>query len=196
MSIAAIAAAIDAQLGGSFAPPYTKSDIQTRVATALYSSLQVGVANNTAAATGEIGEVLRITRTFSSATTLTAGTPVDICTTTSLTLTPGDWSVQGMVGFKTGASTAFTVLVGGISKTSATLPGVDTVAVPTSGEVRTEFDISTTAAGAGSALTLTIPPYRVLVPAATTLQLFLIGQSGFTSSAPSIYGSMEARRMR
>lgn len=195
MSIASIAAAIEANLGGSFTPPYTKSNIQTRVATALYNSLQVGIAGNTPAGAGEIGETLTINRLRSNQlSTVSAGNVVNVCTTTSITLTPGDWQISGAVGFFM-PTTTVTFLDACISKTSAARPSLDTIGVPSAnGEFMSQAAQASEVAPSDESVT--IPSYAVSVAVGTTLPLFLVAAATYTGTAVSVYGWMQARRMR
>ncbi len=156
----------------------------------------LGDTSGQPAAAGDVGEVIRASRLRSNAISLTSPNASNV-TTSSITLTAGDWSIQGMVGFLAGTATSVTAIGVGISQTSATLPASDTSAVPTNGECRIAFDPSGGIVATSVPVdTLTIPPYQVLIPFNTTMTLFLVTQVTFASSTLSAYGSMEARRMR
>lgn len=133
-----------------------------------------------------------ISRAFASATGLTTGTTINVGTTASITLTPGEWEVSGAVGFSVAATTTVTNLVGAVSKTSATLPATSTRALPTAGEVRYEF--SQASAANNGQVTVPIVPFRVNVTADTPI--YLVAQATFATAACSAYGYMEARRLR
>jgi hypothetical protein len=154
-----------------------------------------GTATNDSAASGYIGEILGpITRVRSSKTGLTNSVCVNVCTSTNLTLTPGDWDIHGFVAIQPAGTTTITEMDFGVSKTSATLPGSDTVGVPTAGEVRFGMMVGGTAPGAGD-LVYAISPYRVTI-ASGTQDLFLVAACFFATSTLSVYGSLEARRIR
>lgn len=144
---------------------------------------------------GNIGELLGpITRLRSNAISLTNGTAVNVCTTTSLTLTPGEWFVRGEVGFDPENTTSVSQLRAGTSKTSATFPATDTIAVPTDGEVGSgRFSVAGNVIGNDA--TVYVGPYRVNVPAGTTMPLFLVANAFFTVAGIAAYGSMEATRV-
>ncbi len=163
----------------------------------ILTSQITGTNTNGNATTGDIGEVLGpITRVRSNGNNITpTGTTVNVCTTTSITLTAGDWLVMGSVGFQPAATTSVTSVSFGVTATSATLPGSDTIAVPTSGEVR--YDMSYPAGNVPAAeITYAIAPYRVTVANGATLPLFLFGRAAFGASTIKVYGSLEAHRMR
>lgn len=153
-----------------------------------------GTATNDAATAGAIGEMKGpITKVRSAPTSIPASTNVvNVCTTTSITLTPGDWDVRGAVVFVPGATTNITDLRVAVSKTSATLPGTDTTAVPTAGEYT---DRKASAAYVpGNDITVPIPSFRVSVSVNTPL--FLVASATFTVSTVGVAGSLEARRVR
>ncbi len=160
-----------------------------------------GIASTTAANAGNVGEVMRVTKVRSAAPALSTGTGCNVASTTcpatggtqSITLTAGDWSCQGMVGFLGVATTSITLLNASVSKTSNTLSATDTAAVPTSAEALVIYDTAANVVGAGD-IVLTIPPFQVTV--ATTQAIFLVANATFSIAALSTYGSLECRRMR
>lgn len=153
----------------------------------------VGTTTNDDAGSGIVGEILGpISRARASSTSLTNNTAVNVGTTTSITLTAGDWDVSGVVGFLPANSTTVTELDAAISATSATLPSNQTIALPTAGEVWVTLGHPFT--GNGNDVTLTIPTYRVSV--ATTQTLYLVARGSFGASTLSVYGWMMARRAR
>lgn len=157
--------------------------------------LGVTVRQDLLGGVGDIGEMLGpSSRVRSAATALTSGAVSNVASPASITLTPGSWDIRGAVCFLPQPLTNIVVIRYGISATSAALPGGDTIAVPTSGEIR--FD-QNYAAGfvPGGDLGYVIPSYGVNVAAGTTKQLFLVATSTFTLSTMTVYGSMEARRM-
>lgn len=156
----------------------------------------VGTANNDDAASLYIGEVLGpISRARSSGTGLTNNTTINVCSgTTSITLTAGDWHVQGAVAFLPVNTTVCTELDAAISATSATLPANTTIADPSGGECWMTIGIPFT--GNGNDVTIAIPTYRVTVANGATLVLYLVARGSFSVSTLSVYGSMFARRVR
>ncbi len=153
-----------------------------------------GTATNDNATAGDIGEAGGpITRLRANATGISTATPANVCTTTSITLTAGDWIISGIVAFSPDTTTTVTSMEAAISKTSATLPSTATIAVPTAGEVRVRVQSSGTLITGGE-YTLQIPPYRVSISGSTAF--YLVAQSAFAVSTNTVYGSMEARRMR
>lgn len=166
---------------------------------------QSGSLTNGAANAGEVGEVIRLTRSLASAIALSNNTPCNVgantCPATggtqSIVLTPGDWSCQAMIGFSAGGATTSSTLAGSISKTSNTLSSQSTTAAtPTSAESRMEVDTNQVFGGSSFLSTISIPPYQVLIASGTTQTLYLVAQSAFATSTLSTFGSMECRRMR
>jgi len=78
----------------------------------------LGTITNDLAAAGNVGEVVSSFVVIGSPVSLTTNVAANI---TSISLTAGDWDVQGNVNFA-GTSATITALTGGISVTSATLP--------------------------------------------------------------------------
>jgi hypothetical protein len=152
----------------------------------------LGTNTNDAAATGYVGELLSQSRLRSAATALTTATAANV-TSTALTLTAGDWDISAILGITPAATTSVTKIEIAISQTSATLPGTDTFAVPSSGgEIRLQ-DI-TAAFVVNDDWTTSIPKVRVSLAATTTF--YLVAQAAFTLSTLSAYGYIAARRVR
>lgn len=139
------------------------------------------------------GEELIQSRVRSAATAMTTATPLNV-TATPLTLTAGDWDVSAMVGYLAGAGTSITMFQFSISLTSATLSVLDTIAVPTLGEVRAISINRSIAVVVVGAETSMISGYRISIPATTTF--YLVAQASFTISTLSAFGSIMARRVR
>lgn len=153
----------------------------------------IGSTTNDTPVAGVIGEVIGpITRLRSAALALTTATTANVCTTTSITLTPGDWWVSGAVGFTPAATTNITALLAGVTKTSATLPANDTYALPTAGEYIGQH--SFVAGVPNGEFVIPIPSFRVSVSVNTPIYLF--ARAAFTVSTLSTYGSLFARRAR
>lgn len=118
-----------------------------------------------------------------SATSLTTATAK---TVTSISLSPGDWDVSGVIDFKEAATTSTNLLLFGTSSNTNTLGADDTygsLVFPTAGSVSTAGD------------------YRNSVPIvrynlATTTTIYLVAQANFTISTMTAYGALRARKMR
>ena len=156
------------------------------------SGQRLGTNTNDSASAGNIGEEMRQTRLRSASNSISTGSTVNV-TSSSITLTAGDWDVDGMVGFTVGASTIVTNIQMGIATTTATIPASDTFDVPTSGEVAQQFSFPAGNIPA-TGLSLVIPPYRISV--ASTQTIFLVAQATFSASTASVFGSYRARRVR
>ncbi len=164
----------------------------------------VGIPGGTSAVTGYVGETMTVSRVRS------AGIGLSTCTTgatgptnatnvaaSPVTLTAGDWDCSAQCGFKMAATTQVSGMYCGVSATSGAMPGVDVLAVPTSGEARSRF--STTD---GSIMfvsgdwTQSIPSYQVTVAAGATLPLYLVANASFTTSTMTAHGLLQCRRQR
>lgn len=142
----------------------------------------VGTATNNNASAGNVGEDVESTIASGSAVSLTTVTPANV---TSISLTAGDWDVCGAVDYVAGASTVTTYLDAGINTTTATLP-----AAPY-GYAQTNQSLALT----GNILpSLTIPCVRESL--SSTVTVYLVTQSSFTTSTLQAYGYIEARRRR
>ncbi len=191
MSVATIKAELATQVA-TLSPPYTASVVQDAIALALYNSLQKGIINGSAAASGEIGETIRISRALSAKTALTSLAVSNVATTTSITLSPGEWSIRAMIGFN--LTGAMTEVQGSVSKSSATLSAADTIALPTSGEVRSMMNLTSQTLGTDQILILDIPSYEISVTVNTSL--FLVASATFSTGSAFTFGYLEARRVR
>lgn len=141
-----------------------------------------GTQTNDNAAVGVIGEYVSATVASASAVALTTNTTANV---TSISLTAGDWDVDGAVDFKFGATTSYTNLVGGSSIVSATRGAQDTAV---------DFETPAAVPTAGADMVFPIPTTRISIAATTTV--FLIAQGTFTVSTLSAYGTIRARRVR
>lgn len=154
-----------------------------------------GTTTNDNATAGDVGEIIGpISRLRSNATALTTNTTLNVCTTASITLTPGDWDIRGVVGFTPAALASITVLQASVSKTTATLSATDTIAVPTASECRAIRSNAASIPGSGNDISLEIPTFRASVAGNTSI--FLVAQATFTAAALTAYGSLDARRAR
>jgi hypothetical protein len=151
---------------------------QTFTAAQNMSAGLVGSATNDSAAAGNIGEYISAN---ASAVSLTSATPKTVI---SISLTAGDWDVDGNLAFIAAATTIPTLFIGGINLTNNVLP-----TSPAQGMF--ELDVTTTTAG-----TTIQPTGRVRVSLATTTTVYLVAQATFTISTMTANGIISARRMR
>lgn len=138
-----------------------------------------GTTTNDNATTGYFGEFTSSLIAVGSATSFTTATAKNV---TSISLTAGDWDVEGNVSFNEGSATV-TARTAGISSTTATLP--------TDGS-EIENGVLTTLVS--EKVTLTIPRKRFSLSGTTTV--YLVGSSTFSAGTSAGYGSITARRVR
>jgi hypothetical protein len=136
----------------------------------------VGTTAADSAQAGSIGEVMTATGT---AVSLTSGTPANV---TTLALSAGDWWVFGGLTFNPAATTTITVQEGGVSTSTAVLPGA--------GNLGSLF--ATATAGKGSSFA--VPMTRVNVSVPTTV--YLVASASFGVSTMTVTGILNAIRMR
>lgn len=148
----------------------------------LISTVLQGITNGVAASTGFVGEIISSTLAVGSAVPLTSGTTSDV---TSISLTAGEWYVNGQVDYRAAASTSITILTQGVNSTSATLGAQDTF----SRSVSTAF-VPTASNDVG----LTVRGQAISLTATTTI--YLVANATFTVSTLSAYGTLQARRVR
>lgn len=144
-----------------------------------------GTNTNDDACAGCVGEYVVASIAAGSGVSLSTGNPSNI---TSISLTAGDWDVQGVAGFDVTATTDFTQLIGQITVVSGTV-GAMTDTNPRVQLVRTAGPIGTNADPY-----LGIPRARISV--ASTTSVFLVGQATFSASTVSAFGFISARRVR
>ncbi len=143
---------------------------------------------NDNAAAGAIGEYLSTTVAVGDAVSETTATPVDVCT---LSLTPGDWDVSGVINRVLTGTTA-TVYGAAISPTANTVPaqaGGSGVAADSSVIKYAAFGPTVT----GNHMTA-IGPVRVSVAVTTTIHL--VAADTFSAGTVGVYGTLHARRVR
>jgi len=135
------------------------------------------------ATAGRLGEVIASSVVVGSAVALTTATPANV---TSISLTAGDWDVEGSVGFHPAATTSITNLQAWDSTTTAALPTFPT---------NTTLTTNTIAAVVPNAdIVVPLGYTRINVSATTTL--YLSAQAAFTVSTLGAYGYISARRVR
>jgi len=141
-----------------------------------------GVATNSSAAAGEIGECMEQTRAYGSPLALSAGVTANV-TASPLALTAGDWDICGNVSIELGGSGSVSQLTMSISTTSATFNNV------------TGFRTASSAPNTGSTLSCTLPPVRVSLSGSQNYYL-VANLSAAVVSTISCYGIIHARRVR
>jgi hypothetical protein len=139
----------------------------------------LGTNTNDSASAGMIGEYISGSASIVSMTT---ATPVTI---TSVSLTAGDWDVEGTLQYNAAAGTLMTDAKAGINTTTNVLP----TAITAGGYVAIDAP-----AAAGVGHTLQTGHQRVSIAATTTV--YLVGQATFTVSTMTGSGFIRARRAR
>ena len=157
------------------APTAAPGTSSTQLATTAF--VQAGVVNGSNAPSGQIGEVVTAQQLTNVA--LTNGTPANI---TSISLTAGDWDVDGLIYMLCSAAALGNVNAS-VSLTSATLGAVGTPA-------RAQINITTT----GNSVCM--PTGRLRVNVSTTTTVYLVAQASFSSGTCNGQGTIQARRMR
>lgn len=148
----------------------------------LISTVLQGITNGVTANTGFVGEIISSTLAVGSAVPLTSGTTSDV---TSISLTAGEWYVNGQVDYRAAASTSITILTQGVNSTSATLGAQDTF----SRNVSTAF-VPTASNDVG------LPVRGQAISLTATTTIYLVANATFTVSTLSAYGTLQARRVR
>jgi hypothetical protein len=148
-----------------------------------------GTNTNDSAAAGDVGEVITANLGSGSAASLSTGSGKSLC---SISLTPGQWDITGLVQFIVASTTSVTSFVSSLSKTNNTVGGA--TAVPTAaGEVQVENDRPLVASGS-TEIALNIP--SIVAKVATTATYYLVAQAVFTVSTMTAFGSITAVRRR
>lgn len=150
----------------------------------------LGTNGSAAALAGSVGEIITATVAVGSATSLTTATPKNV---TSISVTPGDWDIWGVVDY---VATGATVAAGALWEAGLSLStdafasqaggsglGTDPNTQPFMGAITT------------TAFVMTAGPSTTLLISATT-NLFLVAEATFTAGTVTAYGSIFARRRR
>jgi hypothetical protein len=143
----------------------------------------LGTATNDNAVAGNVGELITGILASGNAVTLTTATAANVV---SMSLTPGDWEIEGVADFLPAASTSISVMQQGASTTSATFAGQDTFT--------TEVNGSGGIVPGAVTISSVIPTQRLSIAATTTV--YLVAQATFTVAGMTVYGSIRARRVR
>lgn len=145
-----------------------------------------GIKTGSAAAAGQVGEYISASVASGSAVALASTTPINI---TSISLTAGDWDVEGTFGVIPAASTTVNSFNAGVSGTSATLP--------TDPGAGGRIGLN---GGSGAVITtggqLEFATGRAVVNISSPETFYLVGQVGFGVSTCGGYGFIGARRVR
>lgn len=141
-----------------------------------------GETTTGSATAGNVGEYVSSNIASGSAVSLTTVTAANV---TSISLTAGDWDVQGKVGFLGNAATTVTRQVASISATTATLDNTN--------DRVTRTVLSGTPYGVDD-IHVNTPVSRFSLSGTTTV--FLVAFSAFAVSTSSAYGEIRARRVR
>jgi len=144
-----------------------------------------GVATNSSAAAGEVGECMEQTRAYGSPLSLVSGVPANL-TVSPLALTAGDWEISGSASALFTNTTTTNGFQASISTTSATFNNTAGFRLDTS-----------TANFHGATASISITPVRVSL--AGSQNYYLVLNASFTGGGPqncSVYGIIHARRVR
>lgn len=162
----------------------TPGQVMVVAPTGLISLIQTGgiVGSNgtTSAVVGQVGEFITAQVLTSAPVSLTTATPATI---TSISLTAGDWNIEGVVDYIPAATTNLGLVQYGTNSVAATIGAQDTYGADFYGAV-----IGANIIGE------VIPKTRYLLTATTTI--YLVANATFTVSTCTAAGRIVARRMR
>jgi hypothetical protein len=139
----------------------------------------VGTNTNNDANAGSVGEEIRSAVAVGSAVSLVTGTAKNV---TSISLTAGDWDVEGLVNFRFGATTSVSSLFGGSSLTTNAFDSYQ-FSHRCAAFVPGELDMG-----------YAIPFRRISIASTTTV--YLVATAGFTVDTCAAWGFISARRRR
>lgn len=139
----------------------------------------VGTTTTTAAASGVIGESISSLVALGSAVTFTTATAMNVAT---ITLTAGDWDVQGNVNFSETVATV-SARSAGINSTSAT--------IPTDGS---EVNCGVQSTITSESNSITLP--RKIIRVSSTTNIYLTASATFSAGTCVGYGTITCRRVR
>jgi hypothetical protein len=140
---------------------------------------ETGIASNSAAAAGEIGEVFVASGTSASLTTAVA------VALGSVSPTAGDWDITFSLETNTSGGTSVTDWSATMSTSSASM------GTPIANSIAMHERV---AAMADHSFCMSHGPVQLLINATT--QVFLNFQASFTGTAPNVTWTLKARRMR
>lgn len=142
-------------------------------------SSEVGVTDASSATAGNVGEVVSALKAVGSAQALQTTVPTNI---TSISLTAGDWDVEGNASF-VGTTATVTATAAGIVTTANTIPADGS-------EVYSGVTVTLVSETDG----VSLPRKRVNVSGTTIV--YLTGRCTFTAGSVLAFGSINARRVR
>jgi len=167
----------------SVVPTFTSSaTMAANVAFTTLSHSIKGTTTNDNAPVGNIGEYISSSVLLGSGIALTNATPTNI---TSISLTPGDWSISANACFQGGGSTVTSFIQGAISTTSATFP-------TTVGSENNNI----TQTGSSSLISFAACIGSMRLSLASTTTVYLVEQAVFSVSTMTGFGFIGARRLR
>ena len=138
-----------------------------------------GTTTNNNASAGSVGEYISSVISTGSSVPLTTATATNV---TSISLTAGDWDVEGWVNYDYGSATV-TQSMAGLNTTSAT--------IPTDGSEAYSATQLTLTSSLG-----TISLTRKRISIASTTTVYLVSQATFSAGTASAFGGISARRVR
>ncbi len=144
----------------------------------------VGTTTNNTAATGFVGE--EVSLSVSSPVALTTATAINIG---SISLTAGDWNVEGNFNVSGTSGAVISRMIGAINTVSATLPSVITIAAA-------EVSSGTINIVQGTGNTPVLATGNAFLQLNATTTVYLIGFVDFTTQPMNGFGKIVARRVR
>lgn len=170
---------------------FTDRTKNPKFTTATLTTGLVGRTSGVVVSATYVGELITSTRVRSAALGITTATATNV-TASALPITAGEWELYGFVAFETSGGVTTTSGVASLSATSATHPGLDTIAVAdSSGQIRNQFDGNL---GASAIRVIDLGPTRVTLLAAST-NYFLVATLNFSGGTATVFGSIRARRI-
>lgn len=143
------------------------------------NSAIAGTTTNDSATAGNVGEFVSSLIATGSPVSLTNNTAANV---TNISLTAGDWDVEGNINFS-GTTATVTAGTGGISSTSATLPS--------DGSEVYDGTVTTLLSDLSS---VTLPRKRISIASTTTV--YMVAKKLFSAGTVVAFGSLNARRVR
>lgn len=151
-----------------------------------------GTNTNDNASAGNVGEFISSNIASGSAVSLTTGVAADV---TSISLTAGDWDVEGLVGYVTTGTTSLTVAASYVGSQSNNLPTPPNNTSPMGGGGMNFLRMAAFVPGS-TVNAFQLPTGKVRVSVNTTTSIFLGAFAAFSASTLSAYGHIGARRVR